>query len=1146
MKPFDPELLRRVPAARAPVAVLSATGVLGGAVAVALAVCVAWLASSVVTGRGLTAPLAWTVGLLVARGVIAGTQESVAGWAGQRVASGIRSQLLRRWSRLPEEARPQQDDAVTRATDGVAAIEPYVARYLPALVAAAVVPALSLLTLLFVDPWSALIVVLTLPLLPLFAALIGRHTEAETQRRWSAMTDLAGHFLDVVRGLPTLVAYGRAERQVDVVAEVGRRHQVATVRTLRTAFLSTVALELLATISVALVAVAVGLRLAYGQMDLQVGMTAILLAPEAYWPVRRVGAEFHNAADGAEALEQLHDDLDVPAVLSDGSRGELGTRPDASADDLSVEDLRYHHPGRRDTLHGLTLSSDGDPGLTALTGESGAGKTTLLELLAGLRLPTAGRIHAPHAHLATQRPLLVPGTVRDNLALASSDASDGEMRLALDRVGLWHALSLREGLDTWLGDDGFGLSAGQRGRLGLARAALSEAPLVLLDEPTAHIAPDSIAALRTFVVELARHRRVVVATHDPVLAALADQQWHLPSPPPQTGGGGAPDAGDAATDHPVEQFRSGVGALGAQDGAPERRRFRSPRGRLGVAAAVGGLATASGVALTATSGWLIVQASYQPVVLTLMVAIVGVRAFGLARPLLRYAERVTSHDVALEGLARDRTDAYRRLIPLTPARLGRRSRGDLLTAVVRDLDDIADEQVRALVPAWDTAIASLVAAAVIGAFLPLAGLIVAVGAGVAFLLALLDQRLEQSAHHRVVASRGAVRGLASMVTGQLTQVQAVAGLGGADTLVERVEASQAEADRAARRLSRARGLAIAGTWLVVAGAVGSVAWLAGAAYSAGTLSGPVAALATLTPMALAEAWAGLPDAFGARARAHAARHRLTAIFDQAPAVAQAVEVAQAPAVAEAVGVAQAPSLTQSDRSHGIRLRQGVAADPTERGVPTLRVAELEAAWDPTAATPDLAAIDLVVGPGERLVLTGPNGIGKSTLLAVLARHLDPSSGSYHHDSDEVRDLPLAQVRGRLALADDEPHAFQNTVRANLLLARPDATDDQLLAALDAADLGDWVRRLPEGLATRLTGLSGGERTRLSLARGILSGRPVLLLDEPTAHLDEATARRVLERLGSTGQSAVMVTHDLIPDGWTEVSMRAEAPVPVRG
>ncbi|ANS79351.1 Transport ATP-binding protein CydD [Serinicoccus hydrothermalis] len=1112
MKPFDPELLRRVPDARTPVAVLSVTGVLSGAVAVALAVCLAWLASTVVTGGALTAPLAWTVALLVTRGLIAGSQESLAGWAGQRVASGIRSQLLRRWSRLPEEARPQPDEAVTRATDGVAAIEPYVARYLPALVAAAVVPALSLVTLLVVDFWSALIVLLTLPLLPLFAALIGKHTEAETRRRWSAMTDLAGHFLDVVRGLPTLVAYGRAERQVDVVAEVGRRHRVATVRTLRTAFLSTVALELLATISVALVAVAVGLRLAYGVMDLQAAMTAILLAPEAYWPVRRVGSEFHNAADGAEALEQLRDDL-----ADDGAP--TTPRPGAPDGEVRVVDVRYHHPGRPDILHDLTLTTSVAPGLTALTGPSGAGKTTMLELLGGLRLPTSGRIEAPHAHLATQVPLLLPGTVRENLALASPAATDGEMRLALDRVGLWQALILREGLDTVLGDDGFGLSAGQRGRLGLARAVLSEAPLVLLDEPTAHIAPDTIAALRTVVLELARHRRVLVATHDQVLAALADEQWQLTSPPPQTGDGDAPDAGATTTAPPVERARVGEGAPGAQDGAPQQRRRRSPRGRLALAAALGGLATASGIALTATSGWLIVEASYQPVVLTLLVAIVGVRAFGLARPVLRYAERVTSHDVALEGLAASRTDTYRRLIPLTPARLGRRSRGDVLTAVVRDLDDISDEQVRAIVPAWDAAIASLVAALVVGAFLPRAGLVVVAAAVLAFLLALLDQRLEQSAHDHVVSARGTVHRVTSLVTAQLTQVQAVAGLGRADRLVDRVDASQARADRAARRLSRARGLTIGATWLVVAAAVGSVAWLAGAAYTAGTVSGPVAALVTLTPMALAEAWTGLPDAFGARARAHAARHRLSAMFEQSPAVAQEAE------------------------RHGIPATE---PDPAQQHVPTLRTDDVEATWDPAATLPDLAATSLLVAPGERVVLTGPNGIGKSTLLAVLARHLDPSTGTYHHDAHEIRDLPLAQVRGRMAIADDEPHAFRNTVRANLLLTRPEATDAQLLSALDTADLGDWLGRLTQGLDTRLTGLSGGERTRLNLARAVLSGRPVLLLDEPTAHLDEVTARRVLERLGGTRQSVVMVSHDLIPDGWAEVSLRTEGSVPVRG
>ncbi|WP_431473433.1 ABC transporter transmembrane domain-containing protein [Ornithinimicrobium sp. W1665] len=195
--------------------------------------------------------------------------------------------------------------ALTRATDGVSALEPYVARYLPALVTAAVVPVLAVVVLAVVDVWSALIVVLTLPLLPVFAALVGQHTQEQTERRWGAMAQLAGHFLDVVRGLPTLVAYSRARHQVAVVREVGERHRAATTATLRTAFLSTAALELLATISVALVAVAVGRLAGYGAMDLSVGLVAILLAPEAYWPVRRVGAEFHNAADGSTALAEL-------------------------------------------------------------------------------------------------------------------------------------------------------------------------------------------------------------------------------------------------------------------------------------------------------------------------------------------------------------------------------------------------------------------------------------------------------------------------------------------------------------------------------------------------------------------------------------------------------------------------------------------------------------------------------------------------------------------------------------------------------------------------------------------------------------------------------------------------------------------------
>ncbi|MFK5584876.1 thiol reductant ABC exporter subunit CydD, partial [Serinicoccus sp. LYQ131] len=533
MRPFDPALLRALPATRGPVAALSLVGVASGVLAIGQALTLALVVGAVVRGEPLQAYLTWLVALLLARGVLAGVGEVSARRAGLRVVAVVRSALLRRWLALPEGRRPGTEVALTRAGDGVSTLEPYVSRYLPALVSAAVVPALTVLTLLVVDPWSALIVVLTLPLLPLFASLIGMHTRDETRRRWDAMTLLAGHFLDVMRGLPTLVGYGRAHAQVGVVREVGDRHRRATVTTLRTAFLSTAALELLATISVAMVAVAVGLRLAYGQMDLVVGLTAILLAPEAYWPIRRVGAEFHNAADGAAVLEDLAaDGVLGPEVDRPGSAEPVGSA--AGHGTLGLHDVRYAHPGRVVTLVGVSLTTPARPGLTALTGPSGSGKTTVLELLAGLRTPASGTVSgAAHTHLATQRPLVLPGTVRDNLALARA-TDDAEMTEALQRVGLWAQLTRRDGLDTVLGDDGLGLSAGQRARLALARASLSDAALLLLDEPTANVAAHDVPLLHEVILELAERRRVVVVTHDPVLAAVAGDRWQLTNPGAET------------------------------------------------------------------------------------------------------------------------------------------------------------------------------------------------------------------------------------------------------------------------------------------------------------------------------------------------------------------------------------------------------------------------------------------------------------------------------------------------------------------------------------------------------------------------------------------------------------------------------------
>ena len=552
-RPFDPRLLTAVPATRRPVLALGAIGVVQGLTTIGLAFAVTALVVAVVEGHPVLAPSLWLVGLFIVRALLAAANELVGSWAGLRVSTLLRERLIQAWLGRDADSRPEPGRAQALATQGMTSIEPYVARYLPALVSGSFLPLLAIGTLALVDWPSALIVALTVPLLPVFAALIGRTTQESTQRRWRSLSALSGHFLDVMRGLPTLASYGRADAQVDSIATVSQEHRLATMKTLRLAFMSSAALELLATISVALVAVTVGIRLATGSMPLATAMLAILLAPEAYWPIRRVGTEFHSAADGAEALNDVLAEIDgltprpdvadgcpVPGLNDTVPRNASGTPDGPDAADRQAElhgapvelfpvmgrALRYRFPGTTtDILRDLTFSLP--IGFTVVTGRSGAGKSTLLELLAGLRRPSAGTLTTPRSHLITQRPFLAAGTVRDNLTFGN-DCNDEELWSVLGTVGLdLVVVTLEHGLDTRLGDDGFGLSAGQRASLTLARAALSTAPLVLLDEPTAHLDPQSAGLAHQLIQQLAELRTVVAVTHRPELLALADQHIHL-------------------------------------------------------------------------------------------------------------------------------------------------------------------------------------------------------------------------------------------------------------------------------------------------------------------------------------------------------------------------------------------------------------------------------------------------------------------------------------------------------------------------------------------------------------------------------------------------------------------------------------------
>lgn len=532
MRQFDRRVGQTLPEVRPALAALAAVGLAQGIVAVAQAVAVAHLVDAVVRVGAPQAPdlgfraVALASGVFAVRALLGALGERWTAAAGIRVSSAVRVRLLRRWLAVPAEQRPTPTTALTLAAQGATSIEPYVARFLPALVGAVVLPVLVVAAIAAVDWVSALVVVVTVPLLPLFAALIGRATQDSTSRRWAALRALSGHFLDVVRGLPTLVAYGRAQRQAETVGAVSERHRAATMQTLRLAFLSSAALELLATVSVALVAVTVGLRLAGGSLDLAPGLTAILLAPEAYWPIRRVGTEYHNAADGAEALADALDELDHLDGSAHPLRTERGPGPHGRSE-FGLDGVSYTYPHATDpVLVDLDLDLPGT-GLLVVTGPSGAGKSTLLDVLAGARRPTRGVVRAPRSHLVTQRPLLVPASVRANLALGvGRPVDDADVWTALERVGLGADLRAAGGLDTWLGDDGFGLSAGQRARLALARALLSDARLILLDEPTAHLDTAAAAVVHDVIRRLAAQRCVVVVTHRAELfesGALAGQ-----------------------------------------------------------------------------------------------------------------------------------------------------------------------------------------------------------------------------------------------------------------------------------------------------------------------------------------------------------------------------------------------------------------------------------------------------------------------------------------------------------------------------------------------------------------------------------------------------------------------------------------------
>ena len=1171
----------------------------------------------------------------------------------QRAASGaksqIRSALLKRVLATGGADTPEGTGATAvLLSRGLNALDDYYTKTLTAFVSTAVVPCMLWVVVASLDWMSAMVLACTLPLIPVFMILIGKNTRDETAEAQAELHRLSDHILELVRGLPVIIGLGRERAQTRAMNALGQRYRERTMQTLRSAFMSSLALELITTISVALIAVLIGVRLVNGTLGLDTAILVLLLAPECYQPLRDVGAAYHQSEDGVAALRSAQKIIDapLPAAAADSTVQDSTAQDKARPSTIEVKDLSVSYPARPAVLTNLSLNLDrrvttaqGERGaVIGVMGESGCGKSTLLNVFSGAvregLVPTGseepvhltGSVRGLGTTLVIpQSPVFTAPTVQTEMALYALSATEAERERAAALLG--EAMDSKKlsvtnaesallvgplaqlGMEKLTALEPGALSAGQARRLAVARTlARAEAIYraggeqtvltVLVDEPTAHL--DAYSA---YLVTRALHRlaelgaTVLIVTHEQELAAGCDTlvravqtaRGYTWTAEANTARVAVPAQAPAHLLKDREEYEAestapaGASAAAEAEEAEPAGLFASLRTLkeltgIGVRAATGPVIMAAitslmAAALTALSGWLIVRAAEGPAMMYLMVAIVGVRFFGLGRACARYAERLMTHSKVLAAANILRLRAWVgawQSVSSVRALL----RGDaLLERLVGGIDELRDGVPRVIIPPAAHLLVMTAALITTACILPQALIPVLLAVLVSTFVAPWIV-LRADARAEALARRSTAQML-RLGTGMLSAAEDLRANGVATTAEKANGALDAENLSALQKGSTAQGV---GRTLVTLSWFGAALASAIIAYPLavdGTVRAPEAAIVVLLCTGMLESSLGHVEAV----RSWPAFSRLLATI--APSVRDVslegivavstlkrsvpteaeVDTHVLPRRAErlrARAEAEMEELLEADRQRAQRFaRPDSAADskadsqaesprppkpgepkivgcgtPQQLGVkvtdpaPALSLQDAAARW-PGMDYPVFAHLNLTAREGSWTAVTGPSGSGKSTVLATLLGFLPLESGRIEAAGEA---LGPEELRGYAAWCPQAAHIFESTLEGNLLLARDRSdrpSEEELIEVLRRVGLGEWFDALPKGLRTPVGAggsfLSGGQRQRLAVARALLVNSPVLLLDEPTAHLDAESARALMADLDAATRSSSVAT-----------------------